>query len=379
MAKFIARRLLLMLLTMLLVSVAVFAISEAAPGNIARNVLGHQVTPEQEAAFLAQNGLDKPLHQRYISWLLGSDWQASARLGLPVKLIASEDGYREWWAVLEDGSLAHWKLEGEDLRRLQKLPDGSEEEVVDNGQWQVTNPAVEVERLEGHRAMILESPQLSDGDRQAILERVDAILAILQQAKAEEMSQEALGAQLTAPEASLKAMMAAEAGISKSAFEDAALSAAKKAPVLQAGEVYRGLSAPTVEDLNVGELQAMARQLDRAAKSLEDLGAAQADQVRRASGHLMAEEPNEARKALAAVMPEIEALTVSLGNWLEALEAGDYRQAVSILQAWSDPAETPARWYPGDHPVGRAGRDAARGSSARCRTWLRHWTKRRRG
>ena len=53
MAKFILRRLLLMLLTMFLVSVAVFVITAAAPGNVARNVLGIQVTAEQEASFLA--------------------------------------------------------------------------------------------------------------------------------------------------------------------------------------------------------------------------------------------------------------------------------------------------------------------------------------
>ena len=43
MAKFIIRRLLLMLLTMVLVSLAVFLITEAAPGNVARNVLGIQM------------------------------------------------------------------------------------------------------------------------------------------------------------------------------------------------------------------------------------------------------------------------------------------------------------------------------------------------
>jgi peptide/nickel transport system permease protein len=39
-AKFIVRRVLLMLLTMLIVSVTVFLITEASPGNVARNVLG---------------------------------------------------------------------------------------------------------------------------------------------------------------------------------------------------------------------------------------------------------------------------------------------------------------------------------------------------
>jgi peptide/nickel transport system permease protein len=55
---------------MLLVSVAVFLIAESSPGNVARNVLGAFVTPEQEASFLAQVGLDKPVYTRYFYWLL---------------------------------------------------------------------------------------------------------------------------------------------------------------------------------------------------------------------------------------------------------------------------------------------------------------------
>ena len=61
MAYFILRRLGLVLITVLIVSIAVFLIVAAAPGNVARNVLGVHVTPAQEASFLAQMGLDKPL------------------------------------------------------------------------------------------------------------------------------------------------------------------------------------------------------------------------------------------------------------------------------------------------------------------------------
>jgi len=60
MARFIVRRLGFMLLTMFIVSIAIFAINEIAPGNIARNILGPFATPEQEASFLAQLGLDQP-------------------------------------------------------------------------------------------------------------------------------------------------------------------------------------------------------------------------------------------------------------------------------------------------------------------------------
>ena len=79
MAKFIVRRLIMLIITMLLVSMAVFVIAEASPGNIARNVLGAFITPEQEASFLAQQGMDKPLWLRYVYWLAGSDWHAQSK------------------------------------------------------------------------------------------------------------------------------------------------------------------------------------------------------------------------------------------------------------------------------------------------------------
>jgi len=95
MAKFIVRRILLLLLTMILVSMAVFLITEASPGNVARNVLGAFVTPEQEASFINQMGLDEPVWIRYFYWLAGSDWHAENKVGLPLKRIVTErDGGR---------------------------------------------------------------------------------------------------------------------------------------------------------------------------------------------------------------------------------------------------------------------------------------------
>lgn len=114
MGKFIVRRIFLLLLTMILVSMAVFVITEASPGNVARNILGAFVTPEQEASFLAQLGLDKPVWVRYLYWLAGSDWQASGKVGRPLKRIMTEKGFVEWWAIREDGQLVRWKLSGDD-------------------------------------------------------------------------------------------------------------------------------------------------------------------------------------------------------------------------------------------------------------------------
>jgi len=143
MAKFIVRRLGFMLMTMFIVSIAVFAINEIAPGNIARNILGAFATPEQEASFLAQLGLDQPLHIRYIGWLVGSDWRAERMVGMPLRRIKKpETEFYEWWAVETDGTLVRWKLEGEDLIALRLQPDGTIVESIDNDRWQTDETGV---------------------------------------------------------------------------------------------------------------------------------------------------------------------------------------------------------------------------------------------
>ena len=115
MAFFIFRRLILMIITMLMVSVAVFAITESSPGNLARNVLGAYITAEQEAAFLAQNGLDQPVYVRYLYWLVGSDWRAESKTGFQLHRITSPDGFYEWWALDQSGVFMRWKMVGDDL------------------------------------------------------------------------------------------------------------------------------------------------------------------------------------------------------------------------------------------------------------------------
>ncbi len=135
MAKFIVRRIFLLLLTMILVSIAVFLITESSPGNVARNILGAFVTPEQEASFLAQMGLNKPIHTRYLHWLLGSDWQAARKVGLPLERIQTEEGFEEWWAVREDGALIRWKMEGENLIAKVRLGVGAVTEYTNNERW----------------------------------------------------------------------------------------------------------------------------------------------------------------------------------------------------------------------------------------------------
>ena len=142
MAKFIIRRFFLLLLTMFLVSIAVFLIAESSPGNVARNVLGSFITPEQEASFLAQMGLDKPVYVRYVYWLTGSDWHAEAKVDMELRRITTSDGFDEWWAVGEDGNLIRWKMEGEDLIAIVRKKNGEVVERVDNERWETNEKGI---------------------------------------------------------------------------------------------------------------------------------------------------------------------------------------------------------------------------------------------
>ena len=143
MAKFLIRRFVFLLFTMLFVSAIIFAISELAPGDVVRHMLGAFATPEQEASYRERLGLNKPLYIRYLSWLEGSDWRAERLIGMPLARIkkAGTEFY-EWWAVDEDGTLVRWKLEGEDLIALRLQPDGTTEESIDNERWQTDEEGV---------------------------------------------------------------------------------------------------------------------------------------------------------------------------------------------------------------------------------------------
>lgn len=87
MAPSILRRFGFLLLTMALVSAAVFFISEIVPLDVARNILGQFATDEQVAALRERMGLDRPAHVRYAEWLarlVQGDLGVSTLSGTPV-------------------------------------------------------------------------------------------------------------------------------------------------------------------------------------------------------------------------------------------------------------------------------------------------------
>ncbi|MEM8595512.1 MAG: ABC transporter permease [Pseudomonadota bacterium] len=69
--RLILRRIGLGLVTLLVVSLIVFAGTEILPGDVAQAVLGQGATPETLAAYRAEMNLDRPAYERYGEWLLG--------------------------------------------------------------------------------------------------------------------------------------------------------------------------------------------------------------------------------------------------------------------------------------------------------------------
>jgi peptide/nickel transport system permease protein len=136
MAKYISRRLGFMLLTMLIVSLAIFLISEAAPGDVARHILGQFATPDQVVLLRSQMGLDQPVIVRYFDWLVGNDWRLDKKVGMRLELAkVSKFDDPSWWAASPDGTLKQWKVKDADLAEIQVAADGTKTEVPFDG-WQ---------------------------------------------------------------------------------------------------------------------------------------------------------------------------------------------------------------------------------------------------
>lgn len=80
MTRFVIRRLAFALLTVLLASVLVFALTRLLPGDVARMVLGREAGEEAVVQLRRELGLDRPAVVQYASWLSGfvrGDWGES--------------------------------------------------------------------------------------------------------------------------------------------------------------------------------------------------------------------------------------------------------------------------------------------------------------
>lgn len=87
MIRFIVRRAGMLVVTMLVLSMLIFFLSDVVPIEPALMILGRESTPEARAALTEAMGLNKPLPERYVAWLtrfVQGDWGESYRMGVPV-------------------------------------------------------------------------------------------------------------------------------------------------------------------------------------------------------------------------------------------------------------------------------------------------------
>ncbi len=90
MARFFLKHLAFLLITLVVVSFLVFAMTEFTPGDVARKILGAYATPEQVAILTHDMGLERPVVIRYFAYighLLSGDLGYSTRYKVPVSAI----------------------------------------------------------------------------------------------------------------------------------------------------------------------------------------------------------------------------------------------------------------------------------------------------
>jgi len=88
MIRYISRRMVYMVFTLLVISIIIFVMSEVIPVDPARSILGQYTTPENVKELREKMGLDHPLVERYVTWLgrtLRGDLGESWRLGVEIR------------------------------------------------------------------------------------------------------------------------------------------------------------------------------------------------------------------------------------------------------------------------------------------------------
>jgi peptide/nickel transport system permease protein len=86
MIQYLIRRSLLLVLTLVITSAIIFALTQLLPGDVARLILGRDASPTAIEEFRAEFGLDQPVLIQYADWLGGflrGDWGISFTAGNP--------------------------------------------------------------------------------------------------------------------------------------------------------------------------------------------------------------------------------------------------------------------------------------------------------
>ncbi|MBO5071258.1 MAG: ABC transporter permease, partial [Roseburia sp.] len=67
--KYFAKKIITLIMTLFVVSVAAFVAFQIIPGDVVTSILGTEATPEREVQLRAQLGLDRPPIERYVNWI----------------------------------------------------------------------------------------------------------------------------------------------------------------------------------------------------------------------------------------------------------------------------------------------------------------------
>ena len=105
MLKFAVRRLLLLVPILLGLSILVFLFVRALPGGPETALLGERSTPERAAAVRAAYGLDRPLHEQYLSYM-GKVVQLDFGTSIQTQQPVSEEISRRFKATAELTTMA---------------------------------------------------------------------------------------------------------------------------------------------------------------------------------------------------------------------------------------------------------------------------------
>lgn len=91
--RFLIKRLGLVIVTLLLVSMILFAVAQILPGDVGRSILGPYASEQAVAQLDHQLGVDQPMPVRYWQWVTGfvsGHWGKSYLLDEPVRVVVLE-------------------------------------------------------------------------------------------------------------------------------------------------------------------------------------------------------------------------------------------------------------------------------------------------
>ncbi len=108
--KYLGKKLITLIITLFVVSVAAFLAFQIIPGDVVTSILGTEATPEREEKLRAELGLDQPPVKRYVNWVtdvlrgdLGVSYRYSKNMNemMPVEeLIGDKLPVTLWLAAL---------------------------------------------------------------------------------------------------------------------------------------------------------------------------------------------------------------------------------------------------------------------------------------